>query len=116
MKIQITCTMKLPVEIRKKKKSFVAFCPALDVASQGSTEEEAKRNIAEALFMFLRSCYERGTLDAVLKQCGFEPVMEHELVRDVHPAPTSAAVKQEYLDIPLYLLSQYEDNRQCHRA
>ena len=33
--------------------------------------EEAKKNIAEALFMFFRSCFERGTLDAVLKQCGF---------------------------------------------
>jgi len=87
-------------------------CDALDVASQGETEEEARKNIAEALFMFLQSCIERGTLDAVLKKCGFRPLME--LDQDIEPVESSA--RQEYVDVPLYLLSQYEDNRRCHRA
>jgi predicted RNase H-like HicB family nuclease len=60
----------LPIQITRKAKWFLATCSALDVASQGEMEEEAKKNIAEALFMFFRSCYERGTRDAVLKQCG----------------------------------------------
>ena len=109
MKIRITFTAKLPIEITKKAKWFVASCPAFDVASQGETEAEAKKNIAEALFMFLRSCYERGTLDAVLKQCGFRPVMEQD-------EPIESPVKQEYVDVPLYLLSHFEDSRQCRRA
>ncbi len=112
MKTKITFTAKLPIQITKKTKWFVASCPALDVASQGETEEEARKNIAEALFMFLGSCFERGTLDAVLKQCGFRPVMEQD--QDIEPG--ESLIKQEYVDIPLYLLSQSEDNCQCHRA
>jgi predicted RNase H-like HicB family nuclease len=113
VKIQITFTAKLPIQIAKKAKWFVASCPALDVASQGGTEEEAKKNIAEALSMFLRSCYERGTLDAVLKQCGFKPAMEHDLLGNIE---SMSPTKQEYVDIAVHLLSQFEDNRQCHRA
>jgi predicted RNase H-like HicB family nuclease len=112
MKIKIALTAKLPIQIIKKAKWFVASCPALDVASQGETEEEAKKNIAEALFMFLRSCFERGTLEAVLKQCGFSPVME----QDQDTEPIESSIKQEYVDIPLYLLSQFDGDRQCHRA
>ncbi len=111
MEIKITFTATLPIQITRKSKWFVAQCPALDVSSQGETEEEAKKNIGEALFMFLRSCYERGTLDSVLKQCGFVPDLERE--RD----PDSVREKdQDYVEVPLYLLSQFGNNRQCHRA
>ncbi|MCP6725941.1 hypothetical protein NL526_28180, partial [Klebsiella pneumoniae] len=69
-------------------------------------------NIAEALTMFLRSCVERGTLDDVLRQCGFKSVAEldHE-IESIEPSDG-----QEYVDIPLHLLSQLDENRQCHRA
>ncbi len=112
MEVQITFTAKLPIEITKKEKWFVACCPVLDVASQGETEEVARRNIAEALFMFLRSCFERGTLDAVLKECGFKAAM----VQDLRGQPREQVKGQEYVDVPLRLLAQYEENRQCHRA
>lgn len=112
MKIQITFTAKIPIQITQKTKWFVASCPALDVASQGETVEEAKKNIAEALFMFFRSCFERGTLDAVLKQCGFKS-ME---VQDMGIGPGESLAGQEYVDVPLHLLSQFEESRQCHRA
>ncbi len=32
---------------------FVALCPELDVASQGHTVEEARRNLVEAVELFL---------------------------------------------------------------
>lgn len=112
MKFKITLTAKLPIQIIKKTKWYVASCPALDVATQGETEEVARKNIAEALTMFLRSCLERGTLDAVLKQCGFKSVVGQD--QDSEPAESSVA--QEYVDIPLHLLSQFEENRQCHHV
>ena len=108
MEIQITLTAKVPIRITKKRKWFLASCPALDVATQGETEELARKNIAEALEMFLRSCIERGTLDVVLKQCGFKPV-----VLDGYPATPPDF---DYVDIPLHLLSQFEENCQCHHA
>jgi len=58
---------KLPIKLIKKKKWIVARCPILDVASQGETEAKARANLEEALSLFFVSCFERGTLDLVLK-------------------------------------------------
>ena len=109
MKVQITFTAKLPIKITKKEKWFVAACPALDVASQGEDVDTARKNLKEALFMFLRSCYERGTLDAVLKDCGFSPAMAP--APDVYPP-------EETIDVPLYLLQNLKKiaNVTAHNA
>ena len=37
---------------------YVAFCPKVDVASQGETVTEARDNLAEALTLFLESAYD----------------------------------------------------------
>jgi predicted RNase H-like HicB family nuclease len=71
MKVQVKFTM--PVEIRKKGRWFIALCPALDVVTQGETEEKAKSNLVDALVEFLLSCWDRGTLDQVMKDAGFVP-------------------------------------------
>ena len=63
----------VPVEVREEGAYFVTVCPPLDVCSQGDTEEAALVNLGEALHLFVESCFERGTLDEVLKDCGFEP-------------------------------------------
>lgn len=68
--------VKLPISIKKKAKVFISYCSVLDVCSQGKTEKEAKKNLMEALRLFLISCFERGTLDAVLKECGFKAVQK----------------------------------------
>jgi predicted RNase H-like HicB family nuclease len=39
--------------IQQEGKWFVALCPELDVTSQGRTVEEARRNVAEAVELFL---------------------------------------------------------------
>ena len=38
--------------IEREDDGFVAFCPDLDIASQGSTIEEARANLIEALTLF----------------------------------------------------------------
>ena len=48
--------------VRSDGAYFVAGCPPFDVFSQGETEESALLNLAEALQLFVESCYERGTL------------------------------------------------------
>jgi predicted RNase H-like HicB family nuclease len=68
MQIKIDFIAKSPCKLTKRKNWTLASCPVLDVHSQGETETQAKKNLAEALSLFLISCYERGTLDAVLKQ------------------------------------------------
>lgn len=70
----IKMTLELPIKSTKKDKWYVASCPALDVVSQGDSQEEAKVHLSEALVGFLESCFEHGALDAVLRECGFSPI------------------------------------------
>ena len=39
--------------IEREGDGYVSLCPDLDIASQGSTIEEARKNLAEALELFL---------------------------------------------------------------
>lgn len=41
--------------IEREGDGYVSLCPELDVASQGDTVEEAKRNLVEAIELFLET-------------------------------------------------------------
>lgn len=99
---RIKMQMTLPIKIVKKEKWYVSSCPVLDVFSQGDSHQEAKMNIIEALSLFLITCYDHGTLESVLRQCGFKKADSGCV--DVDDA--------EYVDVPLYLSSNEE--QLCH--
>ena len=46
--------------IWKEDKEFSALCPELDVASQGSTREEAQQKLLEATTLHLEGSFEDG--------------------------------------------------------
>ncbi|GAB4546999.1 MAG: type II toxin-antitoxin system HicB family antitoxin [Pleurocapsa sp.] len=46
-------TQKFTAIIEREDNGYVALCPELDIASQGSTREEAKENLIEAIELFL---------------------------------------------------------------
>jgi predicted RNase H-like HicB family nuclease len=46
---------KLTAIIEREGDGFVALCPELDVASQGDTIDEAKKNLQEALSLFFET-------------------------------------------------------------
>ena len=71
MDTPVTFNVSLPFTVKKKDKYYVTCCPVLDVWSQGETRERAIENLREALQLFLLDCFERGTLDKVLKESGF---------------------------------------------
>jgi len=60
------------VHIFKEGAMFVAYVPALDVSSCGHTDEEARRNIRDAVRGFLAVSAEMGTLDEILREAGYE--------------------------------------------
>lgn len=66
-------TVQLPYAVKRNGVAHVAWCPVLDVYSQGPSHKKAVGNLADALRLFLMSCYERGTLDQVLRESGFRP-------------------------------------------
>ena len=41
--------------IEREDDGFVALCPEVDIASQGSTIEEARANLVEALTLFFET-------------------------------------------------------------
>ena len=45
--------ISLPILISKEGKWFVACCPLLDLATQGTTEEEVKKNMKDLINEYL---------------------------------------------------------------
>lgn len=102
MQNTIDITFHFPIQLVQKERWYVASCPVLDVYSQGETSEQAQKNLIEALTLFLTSCFERGTLDAVLKESGFRPYQP------------SLPPEGNMIRIPIHLLQQPHHSRPCH--
>lgn len=78
----VTFKVTVPITVKQKGSIWISSCPCLDVMSQGRTKEEARKNIEDALQLFLISCHERGALDEALKQCGFKFTTVQKLRKD----------------------------------
>jgi predicted RNase H-like HicB family nuclease len=65
---------------------YSILCHELGVASQGETIEEAKKNLVEAVELYLESAKELGTLEGILEEAGIntkttkEPIVLGEYV------------------------------------
>ena len=64
------------IQIFKERKQFVAYVPGLDVSSAGTTVEEAKAHILEAVDAFIEETKRIGTLAEVLEEAGYERTPE----------------------------------------
>jgi predicted RNase H-like HicB family nuclease len=53
---------------------YVAYVPELDLSSCGATDEEARKNIRDAVRGFVETSAERGTLAEILREAGYEQV------------------------------------------
>ncbi len=47
--------LRMTAIIEREDEGFVSLCPELDIASQGSTVEEARANLVEALTLFFET-------------------------------------------------------------
>lgn len=56
----------------KEDGMYVSYAPQLDVSSCGKTAREAKKNIKEALGLFLEEAAAMGTLDDILTESGLK--------------------------------------------
>ncbi len=86
---------RVPARVRKRGKWFVSSFEPLDVHSQGKSRAEAERNLKDALASFLLSCFERGTLDRVLRDAGFIAI------RPRKARPHAVAKKPREIAVPL---------------
>ncbi len=68
-------TKHLTALITREDSGFVALCPEVDVASQGQTVEEAKKNLTEAVELFFE-CASESELTQRLSSESFISSME----------------------------------------
>ena len=66
--------INLPVTIFKEGKSYVAYSPALDLSTCASTYKKAQTNFSEIAGIFIEELVEMGTLDAVLRELGWQKI------------------------------------------
>ena len=54
----------------REREQWIAWCPDLDVTTQGDTIRKADENLREAVSLFLETCHAMGTLEDVLREAG----------------------------------------------
>lgn len=64
--------LDLTVQVWKEGPAFVAYAPELDVSSCGRTASQAKSHLREAISLFIEEAAERGSLEDILLEAGFE--------------------------------------------
>ncbi len=110
--------VKITVSVRGATKRdgstgiYVGYCPALQIYSQGITEERVQKALRAAVLLFLSKCIECGVLDRALKERGFRDVTSFEAASPKEMIDEFVAI-EEYdetfeFDIPLYLLHSGE--------
>jgi predicted RNase H-like HicB family nuclease len=112
--LDLICTVKQDTRDR-----WVTGCPALDLFSQGRTEEEAKRCLKEAIGVWVEDCLERGTLDQALREVGFHrahpetlrPGDEHIMVSPRQEIEPAAGTFPMHLSIPAYQAAAFLERR-----
>ncbi|MCL5670609.1 MAG: type II toxin-antitoxin system HicB family antitoxin [Acidobacteria bacterium] len=59
------------VHVFKEGTRYVAYVPELDVSSRGATDEEARKNIRDAVEGFIETSADMGTLEEILEEAGY---------------------------------------------
>lgn len=67
MEIHVACD----VNIWKEGSLYVAQALPLNVMSCGSSPQEARRNLDEAIAVFLKTAADQGNLEEVLEEAGY---------------------------------------------
>lgn len=65
---------KLTALIEKEDDGYVALCPELDIASQGNTVEDARKNLEEALSLFFESASPQEVKERLSQEVYITPV------------------------------------------
>ena len=67
-----TSDIEYTVQIWKEGNKFIAHAMPLDVMSSGTTPEEARKALDEAVRLFLVTATDIGTLKEILLEAGYE--------------------------------------------
>ena len=75
MNERITLDVELRAFVRRDTdERWIAVCPSIGVASQGTSTDNARHCLDEAVQLWFESCIERGTLERALQESNFRPL------------------------------------------
>jgi predicted RNase H-like HicB family nuclease len=60
--------------IEREGDGYVSLCPELDIASQGDTVEEARKNLAEALELFFETASKKEVKERLAQEIYITPL------------------------------------------
>jgi len=108
----ILLQVRLRAFTKRQSRKWFAACPSLNVNSQGTNQEDARRSLQEAVELWFESCIERGTLEKAIQEVGFVPVPwgaraddEEELARVIETAEDQDLLGRPFelaVEIPAY--------------
>ena len=64
-------SMILNMYLFKEEKSYIVYCPSLDISASGDSEEQAKKYFEEVLFITFKYMLNKNTLKADLMNHGW---------------------------------------------
>lgn len=67
-------------QIWKEGRMYTSYCPELDVASCGKTVNEARKNLREAIEIFIDETYKMRTLEDLLEEAGYDLSSTEEIL------------------------------------
>lgn len=110
MQNEVKVSVNLQVALRLDGDTWIGVCPALDLASQGETEDLALQAVTDAVEVWFESCLERGVLSQALESSGFTRVTRNVVAPDgvdtvgisaANPISESATAKSKQISIEL---------------
>jgi len=112
MAMKITASVRGATRKDDQTGVYVAFCPSLQLYSQGKDEEGAARALEGAVTLFLKCCITQGVLDKALKERGFAEASQATSLSPKQMIGEFIAIENYdrtfEFDVPLYLLNQQE--------
>ena len=91
----MTIHLECNVNIWKEGSLYVAQALPLNVMSCGSSPQKARRNLDEAIALFLKTAADRGNLEEVLEEAGYRRT------GDVWQPPEVVASEHAELAVPV---------------
>jgi len=83
-------------QIWKEGNMYTSYCPELDVASCGQTVDEARKNLREALEIFIEEISKLGTLEELLEEAGYDLSSKDEVL-----IKRKELIEFETIEVPL---------------
>jgi len=66
-----TISLNLTVNILKQGRRYIAYSPALDISTSGTSEKAAQKHFAEIAGIFFEEILQAGTATEVLSELGW---------------------------------------------